>query len=137
MRILMLAALLALTACVQTRTMEEREIATSGNRALFDDAVVAKVVEGTSTKAEVKATFGEPTNVVFAQDGSEQWLYHAMVSKMATMTVGASGVSGGQTQMDSRTVTILFAESGVVRKMGVGRTLTCSRPGGGSAPCPQ
>jgi outer membrane protein assembly factor BamE (lipoprotein component of BamABCDE complex) len=95
MKRIVILSLLVLAACA-TRTMEGRELSTTGNRALFDDAVIAKVVEGKSTKADVRATFGEPNNVSFASDGAESWNYVAGISRMQTMTVSVGGYTGDQ-----------------------------------------
>ncbi len=133
MKFLILVAVLALAAC--TRTMEARELSTTGNRALFDDAVIARVVEGKSTKADVRSNFGAPNNVSFGENGVETWGYAAGISRMKTMTVGMGGYTGGQTQMDMRHVTVLFAEDGVVRKLGVGESRSCGGPGGAPTSC--
>lgn len=133
MRVFVLLALIALAAC--TRTMDARELSSTGNRQLFDDAVIAKVIEGMSTKADVRRNFGDPNSVSFGENGAGSWLYTAAVSRMQPMTVGPGGYVGGQTQMDMRTVTVLFAENGIVRKLGVGQSRSCGGPGGTAISC--
>ena len=134
MKTIAIIALTLLAAC--TRTMEGRQLSTTGNQVLFDDAAIARIVEGKSTKADVRATLGEPTHVSFVQEGSETWTYVAATSRMQTMTVGMGGYSGGQTEFDNRTATVLFSADGVVRKFGTGRSRSCGGPGGAPISCP-
>lgn len=134
------AAILALiavaAACTpQPRTFEGRELSRIGNPAIFDDAILARIIEGKSSKADVRELLGEPNDVSFASDGAETWRYVAGISRMQAMTVSIGGYTGGQTEMDTRTVTLLFSEGGIVRKFGLGRSRSCGGPGGAPASC--
>ena len=80
----------------------------TGNARIADAEVVAQVQEG-MTKSEVEGILGKPTTVDFTDAGFEKWAYsYARVS----------GVFSVRTE--SHTLTVLFDEQGVVKRVGKG-----------------
>ncbi|MBI3454053.1 MAG: outer membrane protein assembly factor BamE [Rhodospirillales bacterium] len=123
MRHLIVAAtilLATLSACVQT--YDAREVASSGNRQIFDDKVLSGIVENKSTKNDVRALLGSPTNIAFPSKDTESWVYHATIAYSRPLTVGPGVYAGGGGDTTMRTLTILFDDGGTVRKVGVGET---------------
>ena len=120
-----LVLVLLLAAC--TRTISGNEIV-SGNRALFDDATISQVTEGKSTKADVLSAFGVPTTTVMALSGPEQWIYATSIVKSEPTTVGMGTANIGARNIDTRTVTVMFDETGtgIVTRVNIGQQRTTS-----------
>jgi outer membrane protein assembly factor BamE (lipoprotein component of BamABCDE complex) len=101
---------LALSACAST-----------GNKQITQAGTIAKIEEGRSTKAEVRALVGEPTKVNFQPDRTEVWEYvYSRAQVRPASFVPVVGLFAGGMDVTGRTVTILFNQDGVVEKVGSG-----------------
>ncbi len=83
-----------------------------GNKELLDSGKVAQLVIGKTTKAEVRALFGEPRMVAMKENGWEKWLY------------SYSNVRGGLFrgfQSDNAVLGLVLDEKGILRQKVTGR----------------
>lgn len=92
-----------------------------GNARIADDARLAGIQEGRSTMAEVRVALGEPQRVDFPDADSTVWHY----ANTKARTNGAAfipvvGFLFMKTDVQSRSVAVLFGKDGVVRRVGVG-----------------
>jgi outer membrane protein assembly factor BamE (lipoprotein component of BamABCDE complex) len=96
--------------------------ASTGNKQIADTGAVAKIEEGKSTKADVRALVGEPTKVNFRDDNTEVWEYVYTRGQMrpATLIPVVGWFAGGMDTTGS-TLTILFNKDNIVHKVGSGR----------------
>jgi outer membrane protein assembly factor BamE (lipoprotein component of BamABCDE complex) len=53
-----------------------------GNKEILDPNKTSRLVVGKTTKAEVRAMFGEPMNFTVRTDGWEKWVYRYVDVKM-------------------------------------------------------
>ena len=113
-KILILTLMAFLSGCVST-----------GNQAILNQSNVAKIKEGISTKADVKAAVGEPMQVTPFPEG-ELWYYSA--GKLAMSPVAFVPVvrwvalgSGHGVDMYSNDLSVLFDNEGIVRKVEYGK----------------
>lgn len=88
-----------------------------GNKAIADQAVVAKIEKGKSRKADVKALLGDPMAVDFTDAGFEKWLY-----MYTDVSASASAFGGGSHAIKTSTLTVQFDKEGVVQNVGGGQT---------------
>jgi outer membrane protein assembly factor BamE (lipoprotein component of BamABCDE complex) len=103
--------------------------ASFGNKQITNEDTVSKIKIGQSTKSEVKALLGEPTNVCFMDAGEEDWYYTYTRSTMRPASViPLIGIFAGGSDMQTHNLTIRFGKDGIVQKIGKG-TMT---GGGGS-----
>ncbi len=107
--IALVAATLLLAAC-----------ASSGNRIIKDETsetIATKIVEGQTTMASVRATFGEPFRTTYTDGGLEVWTYQFddvsadAVNFVPVVNLFTSSYSGTRKE-----VVILFDENDVVKK---------------------
>ena len=96
--------------------------ASSGNKQIADNGAVAKIEEGKSTKADVRAFVGQPTKVNFRDDNTEVWEYVYTRGQMrpATLIPVVGWFAGGMDTTGS-TLTILFNKDNIVQKVGSGK----------------
>jgi outer membrane protein assembly factor BamE (lipoprotein component of BamABCDE complex) len=96
--------------------------ASAGNVQISDPGTVARIEEGKSTKADVKALVGEPTKVNFRDDNTEVWeyVYKRGQVRPATFVPVVGWFAGGMDTTGS-TLTILFNKDNIVQKVGSGR----------------
>lgn len=101
-------ACLALSAC-----------ASGGNMALKDETketIAQKLTVGMS-QDEVKAIYGEPSNVTFTDSGSEVYTYIFTRAKAkASSFIPIYGALAGGSNATQNTLTILFDEAGRLKK---------------------
>lgn len=94
--------------------------ASVGNESLRQEteaSVQKKVVEGKTTKAEVKTMFGSPATTSFTDGGLEIWNYE--LSKMkadAVNYIPLVGIFGSSASGTKKTLVLLFDDKGVVKK---------------------
>lgn len=105
-----LAALsLALAACMST-----------GNESLRKESektVATKIIEGKTTKAEVKTMFGSPLKTSFTDGGLEIWNFElSKMSADAINYVPFVGLFGGTASGTMKQLVILFDDKGVVKR---------------------
>ncbi len=94
-----------------------------GNKQITDSSTVSKIEEGKSTKADVKALVGEPTKVNYKDNGNtEVWEYVYKHGQLRPATfIPVVGLFAGGTDVSGNTLTILFDDKGVVKKVGSGK----------------
>ena len=100
---------LALSAC-----------ATYGNQSIKEEtqsSVSSKMIEGKTTKAEVRQLFGDPISTTFTDAGNEIYKYKFIDSQakainfIPIVNIFKSGMDGTK-----KTLTILFDGQGIVQK---------------------
>jgi len=96
---------------------------TTGNKQISESGTVAKIEEGKSTKADVKALVGEPTKVNFKDNGNtEEWEYVYKRGQVRPASfIPVVGWFAGGADMTGSTLTILFNNAGIVQKVGSGK----------------
>ena len=116
------AAALALAGC-----------ASSGNRVLKDEtqaSVQQKIVEGTSTKDDVKADFGAPMSISFTDGGAEIWQYDFEKVRYDAISyipiVGALARSATGTRKE---LAIMFDRNDVVQRVSLTEAAVQKRDG--------
>jgi len=106
-----------------------------GNNNVSNKEVIAQLEIGKSTKTDVEQMFGEPGNVVFGEDGQEQWHYtqgdHDMTKQQAAsgalsflVPFGGYASSALGSKAEHHSLTIVFDNDGIVRKVGKGKQET-------------
>jgi outer membrane protein assembly factor BamE (lipoprotein component of BamABCDE complex) len=94
--------------------------ASSGNESLrkeSESSIQQKVVEGKTTKAEVRQMFGSPLSTSFTDGGLEIWNFEmAKMSADAIDYVPIVGLFGGTASGTKKQLVILFDDKGVVKK---------------------
>lgn len=96
--------------------------ASAGNKQIADTGTVAKIEEGKSTKADVRALVGEPTKVKFRDDKTEVWEYVYKRGQVRPATfVPVVGWFAGGMDVTGSTLSILFNKDNIVQKVGSGR----------------
>lgn len=96
--------------------------ASVGNKQIGEAGTVAKIEEGKSTKADVRSLVGQPTKINFKDNGNEIWeyIYSKGQLRPATFVPVVSWFAGG-VDTTASTLTVLFDEKGVVKKVGSGK----------------
>jgi outer membrane protein assembly factor BamE (lipoprotein component of BamABCDE complex) len=94
--------------------------ASVGNESLrqeSESSVQTKIVEGKTTREEVRAMFGSPAATSFTDGGLEIWNYE--LSKMkadAVNYIPLVGLFGSSASGTKKTLVVLFDENNVVKK---------------------
>jgi len=82
-----------------------------------DSSIKAKMTEGRTTKAEVKAIFGAPANVTFTDGGLEIWTYEfARASADAISYIPIVGILSSSSSGKKKELVVLFDEAGIIKK---------------------
>ena len=106
---LLTAGLVALGGCVS-----------SGNEKLRHETgatIQQKVVEGKTTKAEIRQKFGDPLTTSFTDGGSEIWNYELQkISADAIDFVPFIGLLGGSSTGVKKQLVFLFDDKDIVKK---------------------
>lgn len=96
--------------------------ASHGNREIADESKVSRIQKGKSTKADVVALVGKPTEVDFTEAGLEKWKYtYTTASVRGTNFIPVVGIFAGGTDTETDTLTILFSKDGIVENIGRGK----------------
>ena len=94
--------------------------ASTGNETLRTESeasVQNKMVEGKTTKSEVKAKFGSPAKTSFTDGGLEIWTYEfTNVSADAISYVPIVNMFGGSASGVKKELVVLFDKSGVIQR---------------------
>lgn len=102
-------AALALTGCAST-----------GNESLrkeTESSVAQKIVQGKTTKSEVRAMFGSPTKTTFTDGGLEVWNYDfANVSADAISYVPIVNLFGASASGKKKELVVMYDDQHVVRR---------------------
>lgn len=109
MRVLAVAALtLLISGC-----------ASVGNSKLADqsDATIAEQITiGATTQSDIIKTLGSPSSRFFDANGNEQWMYmHSRASADAINFVPFAPLFGTSTSGETKQLTIIFDENGIVK----------------------
>ena len=96
---------------------------TGGNPSLKHEtqaSVATKILEGKTTKPEVRALFGEPSAVTFTDDGLEifQYDYHEL-KPHAVNFIPLLGIIGSKKSGIKKQLSILFDDQGIAKKISV------------------
>jgi outer membrane protein assembly factor BamE (lipoprotein component of BamABCDE complex) len=116
------SVLLALAVSACTANYEPQEISRTGRVAIFDDSYIAQIVEGRSTRDDVRSLLGIPTDVAFGPDGTEIWTYEASVTRSRGASVRFGTAYGGGSDSDLRRLLVLFDQRGIVKRVAVAGT---------------
>ncbi|RJR33379.1 MAG: outer membrane protein assembly factor BamE [Deltaproteobacteria bacterium] len=91
-----------------------------GDQRVSEKGNIDQIKIGVSTKADIKALFGEPNHVTFG-DKEEMWMYmYTRLVTRPTTFIPVVGLFAGGSDMKSNTLTVMFNKEGVVTKFGPG-----------------
>ena len=91
-----------------------------GNQQISNPDIVAQIVPGETTKTEVVDLVGRPTTVDFDENEREKWLYSYTITKVSgRQLIPIFGMFAGP-DVETRSLTILFDDNDIVRKVGGG-----------------
>ncbi|WP_186066660.1 outer membrane protein assembly factor BamE domain-containing protein, partial [Burkholderia gladioli] len=94
--------------------------ATTGNEHLesaTQTSVQSQITQGKSTKQDVQDAFGSPNKTTFTDSGFEIWTYElAHATPHAINFVPIVGAFAHGADVRKKTLTVLFDDSGVVKK---------------------
>ena len=120
--ILGLALALALCGCMS-----------SGNDTLRKEtelSVSKKMVEGQTTKAEVRGMFGSPLKTTFTDGGLEIWTFElSKVSADAVSYIPLVGLFGGSASGTKKELVVLFDDNGVVKRFSMSESPVTTKTG--------
>lgn len=97
-----------------------------------ESSINSKIAENKTTKGEIKNMFGTPVEVDYTDSGLEIWRYKYVETSNEGLTFLITLISLSLVQfgdVESRELTILFDEKGVVKKYSVPES-TLKRRGG-------
>jgi len=77
------------------------------------ESINQKIAKGKTTKAEVKATFGEPSSTTGKERGVQEWRYKIASSSSTIKIPGFERFFGGATEKD-KTLLVDFDRRGIV-----------------------
>ncbi len=105
----------------------------SGNESLrkeSEQSVSTKIVEGKTTKAEIKAIFGSPLKTTFTDGGLEIYTYElSKVSADAINYIPLVGLLSGSASGTKKELVILFDDKGVVKKFSMSESPVKTKTG--------
>jgi len=94
--------------------------ASAGNMALKNESeasVATKIVEGKTTKQEIVAAYGQPTQTTFTDGGNQIWTYrYAYATPKAVNFVPIVGIFAGGADIQSKELVVMFDKNDVVAK---------------------
>jgi outer membrane protein assembly factor BamE (lipoprotein component of BamABCDE complex) len=86
-------------------------------RAESEGTMSQKIVEGKTTKAEVKVMFGSPMKTSFTDGGLEIWNYEfSKVSADAVSFIPIVGLFGGSASGTKKELVVMFDQQSVVKR---------------------
>lgn len=93
--------------------------ASSGNKVLKEETsttVAQKIVKGKSTKADVRATYGDPMTTSFTDSGNEIWKYEFVKGHVkATNYIPIVNLFASGTTGDKKELVVFFDKDGIVK----------------------
>ena len=93
----------------------------AGQKKIMDDMVIAKIIKGKSTKADIEHLLGKPSSVTFLEKGQEQWLYAYIDSTIRGATfIPVVGYFAGGADTQLHQLAIMFDDRDVVERIGRG-----------------
>lgn len=94
--------------------------ASAGNMALKDEnekSVAARIVEGQTSKQQIQAMYGPPTQTTFTDGGNEIWTYrYAYATPKAVNFVPIIGIFAGGADVQSKELVVMFNKDNIVAK---------------------
>ncbi|WP_186087384.1 outer membrane protein assembly factor BamE domain-containing protein [Burkholderia gladioli] len=107
--------------------------ATTGNEHLesaTQTSVQSQITQGKSTKQDVQNAFGSPNKTTFTDSGFEIWTYElAHATPHAINFVPIVGAFAHGADVRKKTLTVLFDDSGVVKKYTFAETTDVAKGG--------
>jgi len=92
--------------------------------------VAQKVVEGKTTREEIRAQFGSPAKTSFTEGGLEIWNYEfANVSADAVNFIPIVNLFGTSASGTKKELVVLFDENGLVRRYSMSESDVSMRTG--------
>jgi hypothetical protein len=82
-----------------------------GQRQIGDPAKINQIQKGVSTKASIKALFGDPEGMYFLENGDETWNY--------SYNPPVIGETAKMLGLQSRFLTVTFDNNGIVKAYGI------------------
>jgi outer membrane protein assembly factor BamE (lipoprotein component of BamABCDE complex) len=94
--------------------------ASAGNMVIKDEteqSVSSKIVEGKTTKQEIVATYGQPSQTTFTDGGNEIWTYkYAYAIATGASYIPIIGIFAGGANVHSKTLMIMFDRQDIVSR---------------------
>jgi outer membrane protein assembly factor BamE (lipoprotein component of BamABCDE complex) len=82
-----------------------------------EKSVATRVIEGKTTKQEVQAAYGQPTQTTFTDGGNEIWTYrYAYATPKAINFVPVVGIFAGGADVQTKELVVMFDKANVVMK---------------------
>ena len=107
--------------------------ASAGNDSLRKEteaSIAQKIVEGKTTKAEVRTAFGSPMTTSFTDGGLEIWNFElSKMSADAIDYVPFVGLLGGSASGTKKQLVILFDDKGIVKRCSMSESPVKARTG--------
>lgn len=96
-----------------------------------DVTVSGKIVEGVSTKTDIKSAFGAPESVIFSgNDSHETWSYEFQkVTPDLVSYIPIVNFFGIKSSGQKKQLTVLFDARGLVKRYSLNETNTCLKTG--------
>lgn len=107
--------------------------ASSGNESLRKESeasVAQKMVEGRTTKTEVRAMFGSPLKTTFTDGGLEVWTFElSKVKADAINYVPIVNLFGGTASGTKKELVVLFDDKGVIKRFSMSESPVKTKTG--------
>lgn len=120
-------------ACAVGLTMVVAGCAGTGNerlRAESETSVATKIIEGTTTKAEVRSIFGSPNKTSFTDSGLEIWNYEfAKVTADAVNFIPVVNWFGSSASGTKKELVVLFNHDDIVQRYSMSESDVSTKTG--------
>jgi outer membrane protein assembly factor BamE (lipoprotein component of BamABCDE complex) len=107
--------------------------ASTGNetlRAESESSVSKKMIEGQSTKADVRKIFGSPLRTSFTDGGLEIWTFEfSNVSADAVSYIPIVSMFGGTASGTKKELVVMFDDKGVVKRYAMSESAVTNKTG--------
>ena len=104
-----------------------------GNQSLRNETegtIPQKVVEGKTTKEEVRGMFGSPVSTSFTDGGLEIWKYElAKMSRDAVSYVPIVNLFGSSSSGTKKELVVLYDEKGIVKRCSMSESPVSTKTG--------
>lgn len=114
-----LAKILLVTWMISSVALFSACVSTSGNKTLAkksEQDILADIVKGKTTKAEIEKIFGKPNGTGFQSDGSEVWHYtYGKGTTDAASYIPVVGVFAGSSKVETKSLNVVFDKKGVAK----------------------
>lgn len=107
--------------------------ASVGNESLRKESeasVAQKIVEGKTTKAEIRAMFGSPAKTTFTDGGLEIWTFELAKMKADGVNyIPIVGLFGSSASGTKKELVVLFDVAGVVKRFSMSESAVSAKTG--------